>query len=200
MSKLMALGWLVVAALAIAMVGCSTADPAAASPVDDSEVRPAPGGAASGAGAATQPDALDETTLVTGPTRAIATVTASSTTEDRYDIVVLLNVAEDIGVSGIEVRAAARKRVEILSVETGPFLGAVVVKGPRYVGPDGLAATTAYARAGGSPKEAIAGVVARFVVSSADGPPLGDDLVVVVTFTDADFVMQPPLAVSLPSE
>ena len=196
----MALGWLATAALAITMAGCSSASPAAASAVDDSEVRPASGGVASGAGAATQPDALDEPTVIGGPTGVTVTVAASTASDDQYLIEALLTVAEDIGASGVEVRSIARNGLRIISVDFGSLLGGDVVKGPRYVEPDGLAATLAYARAGDSPKEALAGTVARFVVRSADRAPAGDDFVVSVTFTDADFMMQPPLAVTLPPE
>ena len=204
----MVIGWLATAALSIAMAGCSGAGPAAASAVDDTaasavddtEVRPAPGGAASGAGAATQPDALDDPTVVSGPTRVTLALSASTSSEDIYSIDVFLTVAEDIGVSGVEVRSIARGDVKIVSAELGPLLGGDIVKGPRYVEPGGLAATVAYSRVGRSSREALAGTVATFVVESPDRTPTGDDFVASVTFTDADFTMQLPLAATLPAE
>ncbi len=197
MNKLMALGWLATAALSIAMAGCSTADPAAASAVDDSEVRPANGGAASGARGAPQPAAREEPIVVARPTGVTVTIAASTITDDQYVIEAVLTVAEDIGVSGVEVSSIARNGVEILSVDLGSVLGDDLVKGPRYIAFGGLSATTAYARVGESPKEPITGVVATFVVSAPDGQPTGDDFATSVTFTDANFTMQPPLATTL---
>lgn len=152
----------------------------------------------SGAGTVTQPDALDNPD--NGQASVAVTLARSDEDETRYEIVVLLNVGEESGVSGVEVAAAAANGVTIVSVGAGSLLGADFVRGPRYVQSDGLASTIAYARAGESRKEALAGVAATFVVSLPDGTPTGDDLVLTVTFTDADFAMQPEFVVSLPSE
>lgn len=198
MSRRTVIGWLATAALGVAMAGCSSVSPAAASAAGDTEVRPALGDDVSGAGTVTQPDALDNPE--NGPASVTVTVARSDEGETLYEIVVLLNVGEEFGVSGVEVTAAAANGVNIVSVAAGSLLGADVVRGPRYVQPDGLASTIAYARAGESRKEALAGVAATFVVSLPDGTPAGDDLVLTVTFTDADFSMQPALVVSLPSE
>ena len=199
MNKLIALGWLAAAALSFAIVGCSTDSPPAASAADDPEVRPASGGAASGAGAATQPDALDGPIVVTGPTRVTVAIAASTTSADQYVIEAVLTVAEDIGVSGVEVNSIASNGVEILSIEIGSVLGENLVKGPRYIAPDGLSATTAYARVGESPTQPVSSIVATFVVRASGGQPTGDDFATSVTFTDVNFAKQPPLAANLPT-